>query len=175
MAIPSAAAAILRAAAAMSRFGFRGSARATVIFFKWRGREVKRSVEDAIHERIGIATRMVHGHIYRSLSIPVVRTGSRVIRSKPFEYPRLDTRKLRNDLFWEYENKFMAAIGTRIDYGLQLELKMSRSFLRRGLYEKLDDIERILVHGPPAIKEGDIKFGFRSSFHGKNKFNRKGS
>lgn len=72
-------------------------------------------------------------------------------RSKPGEFPRADTTRLMKDIFYRYVDAETAAyIGTTLNYGLILETKMNRSFLRRTMLELRDQIILILSGGPAA-------------------------
>lgn len=129
----------------------------------WHGKEVRTVIERTMHRRLGNAATFLKGRVRANIGIPVVRTSRGVIRSKPGEYPRKDTRRLRNDIFWEYTDDLSAVVGTTLDYGLELEIHMSRSFLRRTLIEERMQIMRILVKGPPMMPSGTVarNFGFR--------------
>ena len=69
-------------------------------------------------------------------------------RSKPGEFPKADTTRLMKDIFWRMESKTSAIVGTTLDYGLFLETRMDRSFLRRTYREQLPVIRKILLSGP---------------------------
>ena len=57
-------------------------------------------------------------------------------RSKPGEFPRADTTRLMKDVFHSHDPSVpVSRIGTTLDYGLFLEVKLNRSFLRRTLNE----------------------------------------
>jgi hypothetical protein len=57
-------------------------------------RDVSRRVEDVM-ELVG---REVSADLKKQLSVPVIRTRGKVIRSKPGQYPRADTRDLLNSV-----------------------------------------------------------------------------
>lgn len=70
-------------------------------------------------------------------------------RSKAGEFPRADTTRLMKDVFFHYDDQEVAAIiGITLGYGLILETKMDRSFLRRTFLELHQQILLILTGGP---------------------------
>jgi hypothetical protein len=57
-------------------------------------------------------------------------------RSKPGEFPRADTTMLMKTLFHTHDAQLMVSrVGTPLKYGLILETRMNRSFLRRTWQE----------------------------------------
>jgi len=72
-------------------------------------------------------------------------------RSKPGEFPRADTTRLMKDIFYRRTGPTSALVGTSLKYGVKLELKMNRSFLRRTLYEFAPTIRRILTQGVTGV------------------------
>jgi hypothetical protein len=57
-------------------------------------------------------------------------------RSKPGEFPRADTTRLMKSIFHRHDAQTLTSrVGTPLDYGVVLELRMDRSFLRRTLNE----------------------------------------
>lgn len=83
-------------------------------------------------------------------------------RSKPGEFPRADTTRLMKDIFWTVGNSaqkrnasaasgrvgtsapLRATVGTTLKYGLILETKLDRSFLRRTFRQQQAIYARIL-------------------------------
>jgi hypothetical protein len=69
-------------------------------------------------------------------------------RSKPGEFPRADTTRLMKDIFHNHDpGGPVSRIGTTLKYGLLLEVKYNRSFLRRTLNEMRASILLILQGG----------------------------
>jgi len=116
----------------------------------WYIDDVLAKISMTLRQRVMIATELVASETVRNISIPVVYSGSTEIRSKPGEYPRADTTLLRKTIFTTIKtDRFGTSgyVGTPQDYGVILELKMNRSFLRRTLNEQRKRIYRILT-GP---------------------------
>jgi hypothetical protein len=72
-------------------------------------------------------------------------------RSKPGEFPKADTTQLMKTVFSDVKEEIPGMIngyvGTPLDYGLILELRLNRKFLTRTLDEEYDMIEQLLL-GP---------------------------
>jgi hypothetical protein len=69
-------------------------------------------------------------------------------RSKPGEFPRADTTRLMKDIFHVHDPSVpVSRIGTTLKYGLLLEVKLNRSFLRRTLMEMRAQVLLILQGG----------------------------
>lgn len=68
-------------------------------------------------------------------------------RSKPGEFPRADTTRLMKSIFHKHdEDTATSLIGTNLAYGLILETRLDRSFLRRTMNEKRAQI-LLIVRG----------------------------
>ncbi len=66
-------------------------------------------------------------------------------RSKPGEFPRADSTRLMKNIFHHHDaQRVESRIGTSLKYGLILETRMDRSFLRRTLNEMRYQIVRIV-------------------------------
>jgi hypothetical protein len=127
---------------------------------EWFGERVMRNVNIGIIARLKATGQLLRDKVVINISIPVVkrkskRTGRIVVieRSKPGEFPRADTTRLMKDIFWEVDEREMRGrVGTTLDYGLELELHMRRSFLRRTLNELAPQIGLIIASagGGPA-------------------------
>jgi len=138
---------------------------------KWFGNAVARGVMDAIRPRAFFAGQYLQDKIKLNISIPVVKrtnpiTGREEVvqRSKPGEYPRLETGKLRASIFHEVENITPMLInlivgvpaefgGESMEYGARLELsaRLNRSFLLRTFNEERKALETIM--GQPLTAE----------------------
>ncbi len=69
-------------------------------------------------------------------------------RSKPGEFPKADTTLLMKSIFHDIKTspgRVNGFIGTPIDYGVILELRMGRSFLVRTLNEELATLRAMFV------------------------------
>lgn len=145
--------------AARARRGQQAADRSARI--QWFIDEVSDKVEMTMDQRIKLSTQFLKAKIVRNISKAVVRaqgrnrlgqfTRKRVRgRSKPGEFPRADTTQLMKTIFDDYTkdgDHITGYVGTPLDYGLILETKRDRSFLKRTLDEELPTIKRILT-GP---------------------------
>lgn len=122
---------------------------------EWFIDEVSNRVKMTLQARVRLATELVKNRIIRNISRPVTKTvvGRRTIvtnRSKPGEFPKADTTQLMKSVFSDYSgdnDSYTGHVGTPIDYGVILELRMVRSFMVRTLRESYDDVLKILT-GP---------------------------
>jgi len=125
---------------------------------KWFGEQVKRDIRIGIKARVGWAAQTLRDKVVVNINDPVRRfTGPRSgrvqvdkeSRSKPGQFPKADTTRLRTDIFWQRElgARPSAIVGTTLSYGLRLEVHMNRSFLRRTMNDFLPKIKQILTVG----------------------------
>lgn len=141
---------------------------------RWFVDAVSEKIQMSMKKRVRLATEYLKDRIVRNISVPVVRgfrvkqdtlldsetgkTSTRkrketfvVERSVKGEFPRAETTQLMKTLFTDYreDSKGEASgyVGTPLDYGLILELRMDRSFLVRTLFEEAD-ILRAILSGP---------------------------
>lgn len=126
---------------------------------KWNGARMLKVMELEFSKRLRVASQLVKDQVKRNLSKPVLKYESpkterivvlRESRSKPGEFPRQETSTLMRDIFSELvapdaAGLRKAVVGTTLGYGLRLETKMRRSFLRRTLNEMLPTVQRILL------------------------------
>lgn len=120
-------------------------------------REVSQRVRMTMQQRVKLATAFVWNKMITNISSPVTKgtgpRGGRVVtnRSVAGEFPKAETTQLMKTLFMDTKqmgpDDFEGYIGTPLDYGVILELRMDRSFLVRTLNEERDNITRILT-GP---------------------------
>ena len=146
------------AAAQSRRAGRAGRAQVNI---EWFIDDVQRRTDMTFHQRVLTAIEYLRVKVIANINVPVVKqvvtltrgpnkgkSRTRVLeRSKPGEFPRADTEELYKSIFSivvQTENGFEGYIGTPQDYGIRLELKMDRSFLRRTLMEEIPALERIL-------------------------------
>lgn len=121
---------------------------------EWFINEVCDKVAISLQHRVKIATELVRSKMTLNISRPVTKLKGpdgriRVTdRSKPGEYPKADTTLLLKTLFSVVQqvglDSWAGFIGTPLDYGVILELRMNRSFLVRTLLEEQDKVVRIL-------------------------------
>lgn len=118
---------------------------------QWFIDQVSNKVKLTAKQRMTLAVDYLQNKVVKNISIPVERIGSRVVRSKPGEYPRADTTQLMRTVFGEVRETspgiYDGYVGTPLDYGLRLELFMQRSFLVRTWNEQKAKIMGILT-GP---------------------------
>lgn len=124
---------------------------------KWNGTQVERNIRIGLRTRIKLAAQLLRDRVVVNISRPVTKYVSvsgrtrvdSASRSREGEFPKADTTRLMKDIFWRMEDQGESAIvGTTLDYGLLLEVKMQRSFLRRTLLEQQPMIRTILLAGP---------------------------
>lgn len=130
----------------------RSSAAATDnVRIQWFIKQVEQAINLPIQKRVKIATELIRDQVVKNISIPVKRLPGSVVRSKPGEYPRADTTLLMKTIFGETNSPrrgvYMGFVGTPIDYGLKLEIKMNRSFLLRTFNLHKSNIIKLLT-GP---------------------------
>ncbi len=123
---------------------------------EWFIKGVSDKVRLTMQQRIKIATEHVKTKMVKNISRPVTigvgARGGRVVinRSKPGEFPKADTKQLMRTIFSDISKDrrgWFGIVGTPLDYGLILETKMDRGFLRRTLQEESGKVKRILT-GP---------------------------
>jgi hypothetical protein len=124
---------------------------------EWKIAEVLSKTGSNLKQRTKVATEVVRNKVVKNISKGVERgvgprSGRKVVtqRSKPGEYPRSDTGELMRTILpaevrEERPGVFVGYVGTPLDYGLILEMRMNRSFLVRTLYEESDKVKRIIT------------------------------
>lgn len=112
----------------------------------------------ALSQRVRIAGQMLRDAVVVNLSRPVRKIRkTRVVRdpatgeeyrltrtvvdpqsrSKRFEFPRADTTRLMKNVYHKHDAATATSrVGITLGYGVVLELKLDRSFLRRTLQEQ---------------------------------------
>ena len=143
-----------------------GAAAERLVRIEWRIKEVSQTVSIAMRERVKLATDFVKDRVVQNISRPVTKmkgtvgreksTGrftkasrTRVSnRSKKGEFPKADTVQLLRSIFGVVKQSsrgvYDGYIGTPLHYGLILETKMDRSFLKRTLLEERSKVIKIL-------------------------------
>lgn len=123
--------------------------------FQWFTANVMNTLQLKMSDRVRLATEYLKTRIVTNISRPVTKyvgpkSGRIQVkdRSKPGEFPKADTTQLMKTIFTDfadYQGVPEGYIGTPLDYGLFLEVKMSRSFLLRTLNEERDTLSNILT------------------------------
>lgn len=139
------------ASAAVNAARGRRSSR-TGVNIEWFINDVQKRTDLTVHQRVLIAMEYLRDKVVKNISIPVTKEVVNGItrvteRSKPGEFPRADTTLLRKTIVSDVvktDKGFNGYIITPIDYGVILETKLDRSFLRRTLVEEIPVLERIL-------------------------------
>ena len=135
------------------------------ISIDWEGAKVVTHIQNGMTARTRWVAQYLVKKVEKNISVPVVKVGAirdargrfrrRKVdpnsRSKPGEFPRRDTGRLRKDIFWKMVGPDEAQIGTTLDYGLILELYRDRSFLRRTMDEERNVVRRVMLKGPPKL------------------------
>ncbi len=127
--------------------------------FQWFINEVSDRVSMTLQNRLQLAVQHVKDQVIRNISRPVTKRPSKITgrivvsdRSVRGEFPKADTTQLMKTIFsvvlpGTNRGDWIGCIGTPLDYGIFLELKMDRAFLTRTLREELPVIRRVLL-GP---------------------------
>lgn len=124
---------------------------ADAVRWEWFINRVLGTINLTNKQRVKIATNMLKSKVVKNISRSVTRLGGRRVtdRSKRGEFPKADTSRLMKDIFDDtFESRkgvFDGAVGTTLDYGLILEMRMNRKFLQRTLNEQKTNITRILT------------------------------
>jgi len=151
---------------------------------QWFIDQVSQKISIEMEKRVRLATEFLKTRIVRNISIPVGK-GQRVYRdtyldtitgktsnkrrtktyvterSKPGEFPRADTTQLMKTIFTAYRKEggdLIGFVGTPLDYGLILEVRMKRSFLIRTMQEESDKLRAILTGPVPGGSGTDYSY-----------------
>ena len=131
---------------------------------EWYMRNVSDTVRDTMRTRVKLATDLVKYKVVHNISRPVTKistgTGRDKLgrftkaktgatnRSKPGEFPKADTTQLMKSIFSVVRRAsnsvYDGFVGTPLDYGVILETRMDRSFLRKTLEQERSKVMRIL-------------------------------
>ena len=125
----------------------------------WFIEEVSNKVKMTFEKRVRLATSYLRDKVVSNISRPVTKTRvtnkntghsyTRVTnRSKPGEFPKADITLLMKTIFSEVKNSgdgmVDGYVGTPLDYGVILELRLDRSFLVRTLNEERERLTKLL-------------------------------
>lgn len=134
-----------------------GKTAAREVRIQWFTENVCSRVSISMLDRVRIATQMLKDQVVRNISTPVIKSigprGGRVVtgRSISGEYPHAETEQLLKTVFMVVQESspevWDGFVGTPLDYGLILEMKMNRKFLSRTLRESFGMIRSVLT-GP---------------------------
>jgi hypothetical protein len=124
---------------------------------EWFIDNVSSKVAISMRNRVRLAAQYLKSRITRNISRPVTKgrgpRGGRVVtgRSVSGEFPKADTTQLMKTLMdgviESSPGVFDGWVGTPLDYGVILELRMNRSFLVRTLREESSTVTALLT-GP---------------------------
>lgn len=141
----------------------------------WRIPEVTNVIAMAMRDRVRVATMHLLNRVTQNISRPVTKTPTMRIatrtvggvtrekgsqytkvtdRSVAGEFPKADTTLLLTSLMTDVQETMPGCwdgfVGTPLDYGLMLELRMERQFLTRTLREEAPILASILG-GPITV------------------------
>lgn len=138
--------------AGRERRGIAAAERAVRI--EWFIKNVSDRISLTMKQRVGMATEFVKSRVVHNISRSVRKgkgpRGGTVVtgRSKAGEFPRADTKQLMRTVFsgvlQPRKGVWDGFIGTPLDYGVILEIRMDRSFLVRTLNEEMQNVKRLL-------------------------------
>jgi hypothetical protein len=120
---------------------------------EWFIQKVVENTNLALADRVAIATNWLRDKVVKNISKPVTKEViggiTRVTeRSLPGEFPRADTTNLLKTIIAEVKTEGGVTegyVGTPVDYGVILELKMDRSFLVRTWNAERANIVRMIT------------------------------
>ncbi len=113
----------------------------------WHDKAVTKKVNKHMRRQTIAAAKHLQKSIVRNINVPVVHSGSQVIRSMPGEYPRKESGALRKSIkINTVTNKSgtTSRVGTDSPYASILEFDLDRSFIRRTAAEERKTVERIM-------------------------------
>ncbi len=121
--------------------------------------------DKAIVAGMRVAGQLLRDRIKINLSIPVGRdTHHRVVeRSRPGEFPRMETTRLRGDIFSSTsrvgQHRVRTVVGTRLEYGRELETSvyLNRAFLVPTYMEIREQLHAVLLSSATTGKL-DIRY-----------------
>lgn len=112
-------------------------------------KEVVKTAGLFLKQRVTLATEWLKSEIINNISDPVIKaTGTVTGRSRRGEFPKVDTTMLLKSIFSGVEETSLGSwdgyVGTPLDYGLELEQDMDRSYLERTFRENSSRVSDIL-------------------------------
>ncbi len=129
--------------------------------FEWFIKEVINKIDLTLRQRMSLAVQLLESKVVANIGRPVTKSkgprGGTVVtnRSKRGEFPKLDTSELQKSIFKDVRKVAGGVegyVGTNLDYGLILEVRMNRSFLVRTFNEERGKVKQILGRRIKAIK-----------------------
>lgn len=128
---------------------------------KWYGKQRQAEVERELEKRLALIGAVFTGYLKVRLSVPVDYGARPPIRSKPGEYPRMDTGKLKRSIRWKLggpsSDRFVA-IRAGAPYASKLENQMGRKLLGAAYDDQFAFIRRTLL-APGYLKRGTKSIG----------------
>lgn len=124
---------------------------------KWFIDHVSATVQRTVRQRVRLATEYLKNRVVVNISRPVTKRliGRTVIvtnRSKPGEFPKADTTRLMKDISTHYSTDgHTGYVYFTVDYGLNLELAMNRSFMVKSFNREYDNLIKLLT-GPISTR-----------------------
>ena len=122
---------------------------------EWFDKKVVAKVDTTLKGRMMSAADFLHDRVVNNISRPVTKSigprGGRVVtnRSTSGEFPKVETAQLKRSIFHTVrpggKEIYDMYVGTSLDYGMILELRMERSFLARTFREEMPTVHRILT------------------------------
>ncbi len=128
--------------------------------FEWFIKEVSNKIELTLRQRMGLVVQLLESKVVTNIGRPVTKSkgprGGTVItnRSKPGEFPKLETSRLQKDIFKDVRKVGKGTegyVGTTLLYGLILETSLNRSFLVKTFNQERGKIKQILGREIKAI------------------------
>lgn len=145
--------------AVLTARGRRGAVNAkSAVRWEWHIRKVSDKIAMTLKARMRLTTAFLRDRVVKNISQPVTKSigviSGRIVvsnRSKEGEFPKADTTLLMKTIFDDLrpagKGIWDGFVGTPLDYGVILELRMKRRFLARTLDENRTTVVRILT-GP---------------------------
>lgn len=114
---------------------------------EWHGPAFSKNLNSHLRMRMVSVAEYLRDTVQDNISIPVEYTSAGVIRSKPGEFPRMDTAKLIKSIRADVVSRPMieARVSAGPDYTLKLERQLNRAFLTRTLFDEIPVIQSIFT------------------------------
>ena len=126
---------------------------ATII---WHRAKYQAMLFSHLRRRIQVAGHYFQNKVKSNISTFVVfDNNDKAERSKPGEYPRMETGELHDNINLAFSGDglgFSVSIGVKHGVILETSRKLRRQFLRRTLNEEKNNLVSMLTHGASGIK-----------------------
>jgi len=130
---------------------------------KWYGEQRRREIERTLERRLVQIGILLTSRLKANVSVPVEHTGSGIIRSKPGEYPRMETGRLKSSIKHQMggtsSNRFVM-IKAKAPYAAKLELQMARKLLS-AVYEENEHHIRSILARPGYLSRGGSEMSIK--------------